>query len=152
MKKYLIVPIFFLTYLVSNEQSLAKEVLSELQTLQWQNRIILVRSNTDCESIQNNLNQANAEINDRHIVWFIVCENQSRRLMSNYDGEIGDNILGLIEQQYFDSKSANIILIGKDGDVKYQARQLDLDSINQRIDSMPMRQQEMQERTEDVGS
>ena len=148
----LILSIFFFACFVSISKALAEQVLSELESLQWQNRIILVRSSTNCEPVQEALKQASAEIDDRDIIWFIFCETQATQLLSNYEGVIGANFLSLIQKRYFKSKSTNVILIGKDGDIKYRANQLDLDRINQRIDSMPMRQQEMHERAENVGT
>jgi len=80
----------------------------------------------------------------------VLCESQSewltRKLVSNYKGSISPSLSDLIERRYLEPSKDSVVLIGKDGDVKYRASKLDLKSIKLRVDSMPMRQYEMAEK------
>ena len=134
--------------------SYADKGLVNLETLEWQNRIIMVRvaQNFDqkCEQTIQTFKQFNISIEDRNIVWFVLCQPQSEQtsdlLISNYAGEFSPTLSKHIEQRYFKSINDTVVLIGKDGGVKYRANELDLESINRLIDSMPMRQFEMSEK------
>ena len=82
------------------------------------------------------------EINDRDLIWFVFCE---QNIETNYSGLLSDNFATVITSSIFDRRQEPVILIGKDGGIKRSAIMLDLDSLFNLIDSMPMRQVEMQQ-------
>jgi len=150
-----IITAILLASLFVNSSSHAEKELTNLESLEWENRIILIRvldtklapdqihTRTRCEQTIETLKNAQVDIDDRNVVWFVICTPQ---VTSNYPGAISPSLTNHIEQRYFNAQQENsIVLIGKDGDVKYTAKRFDLQIINDRIDSMPMRQAEMLE-------
>jgi len=123
--------------------SYSSQTMTGLESLEWKNRIILIRENVDCKNTIAHLKQAKAEIDERHIFWFILCKQD--QLISNFDGEVSSALLSTINKKYFSKSKNNVVLIGKDGGVKYRSPELRLNEINTLIDSMPMRQAEMRE-------
>ena len=121
--------------------------LSDLQPLLWQNRLILVSApSLEADALQARLQAAEADINDRHIVWFIFDEN---RVLSNYPGLIDENLgKAVASRRHGDRQnSLQVVLIGKDGGSKLVSDELDLKHIFKTIDGMPMRQFEMRQGT-----
>ena len=119
------------------------QTITNIETFEWKNRIILIRENVDCKNTISNLKKAKNKIDERHVLWFVLC-NQNH-LISNVDGDISSTLLNSISKKYFNKKTHNIVLIGKDGGIKYRSSTLHLNEINTLIDSMPMRQTEMRE-------
>ncbi len=158
MIKHVLLLISLFASLSTLTNSYAVKELADLKYFEWDNRIVLVRpltttdvpDGTSCEQAITTLEQAEIDIDDRHIIWFVLCESQSewltRKLVSNYKGSISPSLSDLIERRYLEPSKDSVVLIGKDGDVKYRASKLDLKSIKLRVDSMPMRQYEMAEK------
>ena len=121
--------------------SYSSQTMASLESLEWKNRIILIRESVDCKNTIAHLKQAKTEIDERHIFWFILCK--QNQLISNFDGEISSSFLNTVNKKYFSKPKNNVVLIGKDGGVKYRSPELRLNEINTLIDSMPMRQAEM---------
>jgi hypothetical protein len=112
--------------------------LQNLHQLQGYHRILLFDGKALGEQALQNIVQQNNAINERHIVWFCW-----------QDGDIRDNYAGalspMVKQQIASLLTGNKVhLIGKDGGSKYLSDTLDLSQIFAIIDSMPMRQREMQ--------
>ena len=122
--------------------SVEQTPLKTLEQLTWENRIILVFSSRT-DKYQQLLQQAKAEIDDRDIVWFII---NGQQLTSNYRGNISDQLAANINSQ-FSSFDESVILIGKDGGVKETSDLLSLESLFDEIDSMPMRINEINEKS-----
>ncbi|RJG47546.1 DUF4174 domain-containing protein [Motilimonas pumila] len=116
------------------------EKLETLASLQWSARVIVVWSEQDPRATIDLLNQEQAYLDERHVVWFVV---HKAKLLSNYGGEIAPNFVANLNRMYPQEKGA-VWLIGKDGGVKQTAQALNLDAIYGQIDAMPMRQREMQ--------
>ncbi|GGA72230.1 hypothetical protein GCM10011369_12500 [Neiella marina] len=114
--------------------------LSELSQLLWHHRIILVQCDTeDCQRASvEQLQQANDEVRDRHIVWFVSSPD-------SIESNASINIAAPLQQALTSTELARpqAILIGKDGDIKHASEQLQLDLLFDKIDQMPMRQAEM---------
>lgn len=111
-------------------------MLHDVADLQWKNRVLLILAE---DRPNNNVEALTDEINDRDIVWFVFLE---KSVISNYPGKIADDFLANTKKKYFSNK-VKVILIGKDGSVKNRYRALDMISVFQSIDAMPMRQSEM---------
>ena len=122
-------------------QAEAAPMLSDLDSLEWKNRVIVVNEpNNQNESLQL-LKEQVAEIDDRDIIWFIIKDDNA---LSNYSGRLSREFVSNMRERLGPVKG-KVILIGKDGGIKSQADYLNLDSIFSEIDAMPMRQLEMQQ-------
>ena len=125
--------------LVLGAVSNAAIALEDLAELQWKNRIVLLDARGEDTSFMSDLQAADYEIVDRDILWFILDQGG---ITTNYTGVVSPEFADKIRDEYFDGK-AKVVLVGKDGGVKYRQTTLELPDIFVRIDAMPMRQQEM---------
>ena len=89
----------------------------------------------------NQLNLAKTEIEERDLLWFVL---NAELLTSNYGGEISSSFGRDVREKYL-VNSIKAVLIGKDGGVKNRQQVLSLDSMLALIDTMPMRQSEMEQ-------
>ena len=112
--------------------------LYSLDDLQWKNRIIVVDEAT--ETIVGELEARKTEMEERQLLWFCIVNGQVR---TNYGGELSDDLMRQIEEDYLRKSGSPVLLIGKDGGIKSRDQQLDFDDYLAQIDSMPMRQSEM---------
>ncbi|MEJ6123481.1 DUF4174 domain-containing protein [Vibrio sp. 2-Bac 85] len=132
---------FFIISLSIQAKELA--MLTDLSDLRWENRVIVVSTVNDKDSISKIFEQHETELNERDIVWFIM---QNNTVSSNFSGNIADNFVPNMIQNYkinAQLEQGNVMLIGKDGGIKWAAKRLNLADIFSKIDSMPMRQVEM---------
>ena len=117
--------------------------LESLNQLRWKNRILLVRDEPNCDKNHAaKLTTQEVEIDDRDLIWFIFCDHN---ITTNYTGLLSDNFASDINNTRFNQDNQSVILIGKDGGTKQSTNKLDLNSLFQLIDSMPMRQIEMRQ-------
>jgi len=128
-------------YSLSSAQSNGKDVRF-LEAFEWQHRLILINTQGECSQTLEQLTNAKAAIDERHILWFILCGTE---IKSNYSGSIAPTLFNHLKKQYFANKKYSVLLIGKDGDEKYRSNELSLNQVFQRIDAMPMRQTEMRQ-------
>jgi hypothetical protein len=117
-----------------------QDTLKHLVQLRWANRVILARPAGEGTEMITRLQTAEAEIQDRHIAWFVFLENAT---ITNLEETVGAGFAEKTIEQYFNSDDDRVILIGKDGGVKRRAQDLDLDDLFGLIDTMPMRRREM---------
>lgn len=115
-------------------------MLSDLSSLKWDNRIILLNDVQNEEHVVAVFEKNIIEINDRDIVWLII---KGDHAFTNYPGTLSEDLLNNTRNRYKMGKG-QVILIGKDGGVKSRHDHLDLEAIFSEIDAMPMRQREMQ--------
>ena len=113
--------------------------LDDLGELQWTNRIVLLDARGISTNFVAEMKSANDDIVDRDILWFILDESG---ITTNYTGVVSSEFTSQIRDEYFDGIS-KVVLVGKDGGIKYRQESLELPDIFVRIDAMPMRQQEM---------
>jgi hypothetical protein len=114
-----------------------------MDELKWKNRIVITLTNDQKlnESLQQELEENKAEINERDILYFLI---NPTAVLSNGDYTLSLEDIGDFIHEYFDNDdSLKVLLIGKDGGVKMEAESLDLEYIFRLVDSMPMRQKEM---------
>ena len=119
----------------------SKSALNTLSELEWENRLVLVKVD-DSDVVLALFNKYREAIDERHIIWFVQNDNQ---LFSNYPGELSESLKEEISRYTMESDLANMILIGKDGYVKSRNNGLNIESIFEQIDQMPMRRYEMQQ-------
>jgi uncharacterized protein YabN with tetrapyrrole methylase and pyrophosphatase domain len=126
--------------MVSNQLLANDVILSDVEQLQWDNRIILALADRQSEAeVMSQLYHAKSEIDERNLLWFVI---NAEQLMSNYEGEISKNFARDIHEKYL-TNAVISVLIGKDGSVKDRQTVFSLNSMLLLIDSMPMRQTEM---------
>ncbi|MBB1273209.1 DUF4174 domain-containing protein [Psychromonas sp. SR45-3] len=123
----------------------AKELvmLTDLSPLRWENRIIVVSTINNQDRIFNIFEQHETELNERDIAWFIM---QNDTISSNFNGNMTDSLVSNIVKHYkinTQVEQDKVLLIGKDGAIKWTAQHLDLAVLFSEIDAMPMRQAEM---------
>ncbi len=111
--------------------------LASLSQLHWNKRVLIV--NTGSHKTLEILKQHKTPIEERHLIWFVLVGDT---ITSNYPGprstELHTEILDIYRRA-----NTNVILLGKDGDVKLTSSTLDLAQIYATIDEMPMRKREM---------
>ena len=137
---FLLVFSFSANAIEQGNQEVNKQVmLTDLNSLNWQNRLIVVNNIQNEKQALTIFEKHVDQIDDRHIVWFIIKDN---KVLSNYSGKLSESLLTNIQNKY-QIGQAKVVLIGKDGGVKSQFDFVDLESIFLQIDAMPMRQMEM---------
>jgi hypothetical protein len=113
--------------------------LSGFEALQWQQRIILVNNLQDPQSVLTLFEQNKTEIKERDIIWFVFSGDEAH---TNYQGALSGDFIAKTRASY-QLESGKIMLIGKDGGVKFLLDRMDFEAIFKEIDAMPMRQNEM---------
>ena len=126
--------------LVFNIANSEEAPLQDIGQLVWKNRIILIWQDQNASNYENLFEQYNYEINDRDVVWFILKEEQA---ITNYVGKLSKEFIARTRSAY-PIEQGRVLLIGKDGGIKDRNDDLLLNSIFEKIDSMPMRRQETQ--------
>ncbi|WP_413701934.1 DUF4174 domain-containing protein [Psychromonas sp. KJ10-10] len=134
--KYMTYFLFFFSFYTHGQE---KMKLTELSSLKWENRIILVKVETNKDNILNLFEENKGAINERDIVWFIM---QGDTIDTNYKAILDEKLVSNISHQYT-NQPGNVLLIGKDGRIKSSRESVDLESVFLEIDAMPMRQSEM---------
>ena len=131
---------YSLVFSVETSSILTNKTLKSITELKWQHRIILIKEDISCDQHIKSLINAKLEINDRHILWFLICNN---KLETNYAGTVDSDFVNNISNKFFVNNNDKVILIGKDGGVKRRTESLNLIGLFALIDTMPMRQSEM---------
>ena len=121
----------------------------DLTQFQWKNRLLLIFAPDDNDSLfkklQSEIIAQEAEVEDRDLVVFEVLERGPSRMNR-----------ALLDQSKVESirrhfslpqRSFRVILNGKDGGIKLKRDdQIDLETIFELIDSMPMRKDEIRQK------
>ncbi len=119
-----------------------------LESYRWENRLLLVFipkvDDARLNSIKQAINSVDCEFKDRDLLLGIFASDAPGRIgernISAYD-------VAVLRAKYeIKSNQFAVILIGKDGQPKSELSEVpEIEQIFERIDSMPMRQQEMSE-------
>jgi len=119
----------------------AASQLDKMNELEWQRRLILVKSE-NAEKIKAIFLKHEEAINERKISWFILAND---KIYSNYPEIVGEGFINEVQEilNYFDNN--NFVLIGYDGEIKSANNGLLISKVFEQIDSMPVRQLEMSE-------
>ncbi|MGJ8654921.1 MAG: DUF4174 domain-containing protein [Akkermansiaceae bacterium] len=118
---------------------------SSLDKHLWKHRVLIIYAENDYSE---EFLKFNKNITDRHLIYYQIKTNG--KTISNNPIPLTNTQLKAINNQYHkkDSKqnkpNTTIILIGKDGKLKKRWDKLDFKAIFALIDTMPMRQREMQ--------
>lgn len=114
--------------------------VENIHEFQWENRILLIRSESNPENIISALKKVDLDIQDRHIFWFIFSDDN---VSTNFKGQVHKYFYSETITRYFQNEEVNVVLVGKDGGIKKQALELDLQKLFDLIDEMPMRKREI---------
>ena len=113
--------------------------LANLESLAWKNRIIIANDVEDPQQLIEQFEKQTAGINERVIVWFII---QPKQVLTNFHGTLAETFANNIQTTY-QLKQSEVVLIGKDSEIKSSRQYLDLPATFDEIDAMPLRIQEM---------
>ena len=131
-----------------------------LQPYLWNNRLLLIFASTTADPVY--VNQLSVydglahELLDRNMIWFHIFAERSdsydvspsyvdegQKPFAKLPGELINRLRGMYNP---DDTPFRVVLIGKDGGVKYDTTELfGPDQLFPIIDAMPMRQQEMRQ-------
>ena len=146
MKAFSIVIVIFTALLIFD---LEDTMPMDLTQFQWKNRLLLIFApdvnDEFFQKLQGEIIAQKAGVEDRDLVVFEVLERgPSRMNKALLDQKKVDSIRRLFSVP---QRSFRIILIGKDGGIKLkQDDQIDLETIFEFIDSMPMRKDEIRQK------
>jgi hypothetical protein len=134
----MLIIILFIGCFLMNET----EKVDEISDLRWEYRIVLgvVENQDELTNCLETFENDKEEIEDRKIVYFIT-DRQGHH--TNYQGVWDENIWKDVARM-MDESDDPFALIGLDGGVKARYDKLNMSEIFSLIDTMPMRQQEMQ--------
>ena len=116
------------------------EVISDFK---WKYRLIIVfTQGSDSQAIEKLLAREKESILDRDILWFVVTK---KSVSSNYTGLLNEALATSLRDQFLLDQSAlvEVVLVGKDGEIKHRSNGLDTIDLYFRIDQMPMRRSEI---------
>ena len=142
-----LIHLFLFTNIIISAQEADRDLLDKFR---WGNRLLLIftpsMDNTNFKNANNTLKENKDGVTDRDLVIFYIFENSQ----SVY----GDSLINkktsiyLREKFYAAEGNTTFILIGKDGGEKMRTiNQFSIDRLFARIDEMPMRRSEIEERT-----
>lgn len=115
-------------------------IVNSLSDLEWEKRIIVIVNPDDKDRIIETLDRSQPAIEERHIAWFVVSGDTMDSNMTGLGAALPQSVLDRMEPT---GDQQEVVLIGKDGGVKDRGQRLDLERLFAKIDSMPMRRQEM---------
>ena len=148
--KYLCKTLLLLVVITMAAQADGQDKI-RLKDYQWKNRLILVFSpspeDTEYKALEKDIAVQAEEIIDRDILVFHILETGEIKLgESSLQTGAGD----YLRRNFSISPGAfTVLLIGKDGGVKLRREgRVELDEIFSLIDTMPMRQREMREKSQ----
>jgi len=128
----------------------AEETPMDLSQFQWKNRLLFLfapnRSHSLFDVLQKSIATQQAEAADRDLLIFEILESGTSRMdTSDLDPQVAQSL-----RDKFDAPPGRfaIILVGKDGSIKLNRQdQTRLEDIFALIDAMPMRRQEMRQKS-----
>jgi len=123
----------------------------DLGSYQWKNRLLLLFAPSEhaptYQSLKKQLERRSQEIRDRDLVTFHAFESGEGRMDDRPLHK--EQVLSLRKLFSIKRGQCTVILIGKDGEVKFREQlPVDLSDILAVTDAMPMRQREMREISE----
>jgi hypothetical protein len=148
MKAFSIVIVIFTALLIFD---LEDTMPMDLTQFQWKNRLLLIFApdvnDEFFQKLQGEIIAQKAGVEDRDLVVFEIFERgQSRMNTAHLDQEAVDSIR---KRLAVPQSTFRVILIGKDGGMKLERDdQVGLEEIFERIDSMPMRKNEMRQKNQ----
>ena len=124
-----------------------------LQSYRWENRILLVfaedSDDVRYQQLKQNIDQEACEVGDRDLLVGYLFANDSNQPSTFADQVLSQSDVDRLGDRHNPNDSDfAVVLIGKDGGTKLRSSTLiNLNPIFSEIDSMPMRQREMGDRS-----
>ena len=123
----------------------------DLTQFQWKNRLLFIfaedANDPFFKDLQSQIMGQKGEVNDRDLIVFeLPAKGPARMGKTPMDQQQADSI-----RTHFaiPSNTFSLILVGKDGGIKLKSKdRVDLSDVFGLIDSMPMRQREMQRKNQ----
>jgi hypothetical protein len=142
--------LFFLAGMMVSSASGENQDRVDLSVYQWRNRLLVLfapsQDDQVYQSFKEQLERRAQEIRDRDLLIFHVFEGGESRLDDLPLNK--EQVRSLRKRLSIKMGQGKWILIGKDGEVKFQGElPVGLSDIFSIIDAMPMRQQEIRERS-----
>ncbi len=134
----------FMGVLTANAETGGRDL--NLEQFKWENRLLFLfapeQSSPEFSELQREISGRQPGVADRDLVVFKILENGSSRMNST---EMDSQTAAAIRKRFFVPEGRfTVILVGKDGGIKMKTEApVTLDEIFDRIDSMPMRKEEM---------
>ena len=122
----------------------------DLDQFQWKNRLLFLfapnRNHPMFDSLHNSLSAQKAEAADRDLVIFEILESDPSSMNSKYLAS--EAALSLRKRYKVNQGEFAVLLVGKDGGIKLNRQnETRLEDIFALIDAMPMRQEEMRQKS-----
>ncbi|MGB0743978.1 MAG: DUF4174 domain-containing protein [Opitutales bacterium] len=140
-KVYIAIFLSFVSHLNYAEEG----TTNPLASFRWEHRIIVLHvEDSNVKSLTKMLSGSRAAIDERHVLWFLLSDTD---LKTNFEGQLKEGFRDALKH-YHNIQAGpeyRVLLVGKDGGVKAKQKNLKLQELFDRIDSMPMRRREMQE-------
>jgi len=149
-RKYTGITLVFLAVFVMADKSESKETL-DLKEYKWRNRLLLLFTpaldGPGYLKLNEDLSRRKEEVMDRDLLVFHILESGETTLGNL---PLAEGSGGYLREKFSIKPGAfTVLLIGKDGGVKLRKEgQVKLQEIFSLIDSMPMRQREMREKSQ----
>ena len=147
MIKYflIIISLSFIIFINCSED----DVILDLKSFEWKNRILVIGGNDSKYQNQFEILEVNKnEYIDRDMVVILINTDESKISYDGLEDFINldyDSTLSI--RKRFNFNDFNLVLIGKDGGVKYNTNEVvKINKIFEIIDKMPMRMKEIKER------
>ena len=122
---------------INSKKNISTKKIESINYFKWKNRILIIRENNTTKKI----NKFSKQFNERDILIIKIKDKKSY---------INDNLMPEKFYKTIDKKIKNInksftcILIGKDGKIKKTYfKDIDINEIFKKVDSMPMRMREL---------
>ena len=114
-----------------------------IEDYRWSHRLVFIFTEAEKQpALVEKLTSEKRAINERDIRWF--CWSPDRLETNEASLEDPESLLsGILNYRKKPDAATEVILVGKDGGVKWRTEKLALPEIFARIDRMPMRQAEM---------
>ena len=128
-----------------------KAMSMDLTQFQWKNRLLFLfapdGNHPLFKNLQNQIMAQKAEVEDRDLVVFEVpAQGPSRMNAAPIDPQVADSIR---DHFAIPRNTFSLILVGKDGSIKLKRNDpVDIGAVFELIDSMPMRQNEIRQKTQ----
>ena len=132
----------------SGRNAIAKPL--DLSQFQWKNRLLFLfapnRNHPMFDSLHNSLSAQKAEVADRDLVIFEILESDPSSMNSNYLAS--EAALSLRKRYNVSQGEFSVLLVVKDVGIKLNRQeQTRFEDIFALIDTMPMRQEEMRQKS-----
>jgi hypothetical protein len=128
-------------------KDMAEEIEFDLKDYLWKKRVVIIspnsRDNPSYKAFRKDWDSKNVETKERDMILVEIFESSECFTLDNPVSK--KSLRKLTDQFEFGKRPFEIILIGKDGNIKLRSSKSSSEDLFSLIDSMPMRHREIQE-------